>query len=38
VIDGGIVHGVVAMDAYVFGAAVDGLGGTVDAAPLVQRA
>lgn len=38
VIDGGIVHRVLAMDAYVFGAAVDGLDGTVEAEPLTQRA
>lgn len=38
VIDGGIVHGVLAMDAYVFGAAIDGLGDTVGAEPLTQHA
>ena len=34
----GIVHGVLAMDAYVFGASVDGLGGRVEAAALTQHA
>ena len=38
VIDGGIVHGVLAMDAYVFGAAIEGLGATRRAEPITQQA
>ena len=38
VIDGGIVHGVLAMDSYIFGAAIGGLQGGVEAVPLTQHA